>query len=75
MSPAKGTKVWGDDFHLFLLSNTEFMSFNLELCCFLCTKTNSSLRVMLQGCPWLCFLWGFGPEPSHAHPVFDASHT
>jgi hypothetical protein len=62
MSLAKGTKVWGDAFHLIVPQSTEFMSFKVELCSF-CTKTTSSLCVLLQGHPWLCFLWSLGPDP------------
>jgi hypothetical protein len=63
MSAPKGTKVPGYAFHLYLPLSTQFMSFKVELCDFLCTKTTSSSCVLLQGSPWLCFPWGLGPDP------------
>jgi hypothetical protein len=72
MSPAKGTKALGDSFHLFLPSSTEFMSLKAELCDFLCTRTTSSPRMLLQDHLWLYFLWGLGPHrslPSDPDPM------
>jgi hypothetical protein len=66
MSPAKGTKARGEAFHLIMPRSTEFMSFKVELCGF-CTRTSSSLCMVLQGGPWLCFPWGLGPDPDLTH--------
>jgi hypothetical protein len=48
------------------------MSFKVELWDFF-TKTTSSLHLLLQGHPWLCFLQGLWPNPSKPDPM--TQHT
>jgi hypothetical protein len=64
MSLARGTKMKGDAFCLFL-----FMSFKVEPCTFLCTRTTSPQGMLQQCRPWLCFLRGLGPQLSDPNPM------